>query len=95
MGELPIFFLLSSREESHLNSRRFYFSFDAAICPEYIFQQLYHRPKIVTPKPSIIWGYINHRWKPGIVLFDFGIQLMVEFCIGQSWCHFSLLLLLI
>jgi hypothetical protein len=35
--EFPNFFLLSSREESHPNSPRFDFSFDAAICPEYSF----------------------------------------------------------
>jgi hypothetical protein len=35
------------------------------------------------------------RWKSGRVLFDFGVQLQVEFRVEQSQCHYSLMLLLI
>jgi hypothetical protein len=51
--------------------------------------------KLVTPKPSIICERVNDHWKPWKVLYNFGIQLMVAFCIEQSQCHLSLLLLLI
>jgi hypothetical protein len=59
------------------------------------FQQLHSCPKILTHKPPIVWGWANDRWKPGKVIFHFVVQLMVGFCIEQSRCHFSLLLLLI
>jgi hypothetical protein len=42
------------------------------------FQQLHCRPKIITPKPLIICGRVNYRWKHGRVLFDFGVQLRVK-----------------
>jgi hypothetical protein len=54
-----------------------------------------HRSKIVTPKPSTVWGRVKDQWKHERVLFDFGVQLRVEFHVEQSWCNFSLLLLLI
>jgi hypothetical protein len=57
------------------------------------FRQL-RRPKIITPKPSTVWVRVKNHWKPGRVLFDFGVRLMVRFCLEQSHCHFSLLLLL-
>jgi hypothetical protein len=61
MGELPNVFLLSSGEESHPNSPRIYFSFDATIYLEIQLQQFCRRPKIITPKPSTVCGQVNDR----------------------------------
>jgi hypothetical protein len=47
------------------------------------------------PKPSIICGCVNGHLKLGKVIFIFGVQLWVRFCIEQSRCNFSVLLLLI
>jgi hypothetical protein len=49
----------------------------------------------VTSKPLVRWGCISNQWKPKRVLFDFGIQLQVEFHVEQSRCHCFLILLLI
>jgi hypothetical protein len=89
MEELSTFLLFNSRDESNTNGPRFYFPSLLHSVQKCSFQQPCHGLKIVTSKPLTICGHVNDHWKPEKVLFDFGIQLMVRFPLGQyQFCDF-------
>jgi hypothetical protein len=59
------------------------------------FQQSSRLQNCITPKPWIVSGLVNNRWKDGKVFYKFGIRILTRFKTQQSQAYNFWLLLVV